>query len=55
MSNKRNDGAANGGGVIEDKVEPVALHPVGTPPGGGSWSWDVEKIEWVQQVKADKE
>jgi hypothetical protein len=27
-------------------------HPIGTPPGGGSWRWDVPSQQWALRDEA---
>lgn len=42
-------------GLMMEKTEiPQAKDPavpVGTPPGGGSWTWNIDAQQWVEVVK----
>jgi hypothetical protein len=31
---------------------PASTEPVGTPPGGGSWTWSPELAAWVPAAPA---
>lgn len=39
----------------EDKsvVEKDPAEPIGNPPGGGSWTWDIPSQTWVEVVSEE--
>lgn len=37
-------------------VERNPADPIGNPPGGGKWTWDIEQQQWVElPINADTE
>lgn len=39
---------------IETQAERNPAEPIGTPPHGGNWTWDIPKQEWVELIVASE-
>lgn len=37
--------------LVESERDPA--EPIGNPPGGGSWTWDIELQAWVEKSVAE--
>lgn len=37
---------------IDAQSERNPAEPIGTPPRGGNWTWDIPKQEWVEVIAA---